>query len=116
MTKFNPEFHTTVYEDHFMQSFWYEEEGVVTIYQVEKDTNEGGFVCLEVKDLREILKRVTELSQLRKSYSQMADEYIDNLIEKGLDKCDDFCTAMIYLLNFAQYLDDRADLIETCKE
>ena len=53
---------------------------------------------------------------MRKSYSQMADEYIDNLIEKGLDKCDDFCTAMIYLLNFAQYLDDRADLIETCKE
>ena len=53
---------------------------------------------------------------MQKSYSQMADEYIDNLIEKGLDKRDDFCTAMIYLLNFAQYLDDRADLIETCRE
>ena len=46
----------------------------------------------------------------------MADEYIDNLIEKGVGKYVDFTNVMMWFLDFAQCLEDKGDLIENYKE
>ena len=59
--KYNPELHQLVYQDKCMIEFWEHENGMVTIHQNELDDSDTNIVCIEVSEMKKILRSLGEM-------------------------------------------------------